>query len=96
MRQITNEAVSALLAYMNFRKSNTEVRPDKQNRQTMYLFGNAIARINHNGNLEICDGGYQSATTKERLNGLPNVSVCQRKGQWFLNGKPWDGEWTEV
>ena len=95
-RQITNEAVSALLANMNFRKSNTEVRPDEQNRQTMYLHGNAIARFGHNGNLEIRDGGWQSNTTKERLNGIPNVSICQRNYQWFLNGKPWDGEWTVV
>ena len=96
MRQITQDSVSAFMNHMNFSRSNTDVLPDSANRHTMFLFDNAIARFNHNGELEICDGGYQSATTKERLNGLPNVTVYQRQGQWFLNDKPWDGEWTVV
>ena len=33
-----------------------------------------------------------SKTTKERLNALPNVSIVQQKGNWYLNGNFWQGE----
>ena len=42
------------------------------------------------------DNATGSVTTKERLNGLQNVSIYQRKFQWFLNGKAWDGSRIKV
>ena len=42
------------------------------------------------------DNATGSVTTKERLNGLPNVSIYQRNFQWFLNGKAWDGSRIKV
>jgi hypothetical protein len=35
-------------------------------------------------------------TTKERLNGLTGISIQQVRGNWFLNGRAWDGEWINV
>lgn len=46
--------------------------------------------------LVITNAGWKSNTTKERLNGLPNVSIQQKKGEWFLNGTAWNGEWIKV
>lgn len=50
-------------------------------------------KANRVGNrLQITTAGWNTATTREHLNGLPNVSVIQRRGQLYLNGKEWDGE----
>jgi hypothetical protein len=55
-----------------------------------------IAEYATDGALYISDGGWQSNTTKERLNGLPNVSVHQKNFQWYLNGEAWTGNWTLI
>lgn len=44
----------------------------------------------------ITNAGWQSNVTKERLNGLHNVSICQKKGVWYLNGQQWDGKLIKV
>jgi len=51
--------------------------------------------MNENG-LFISDGGWQTVTTKERLNGFPNVHIYQKNFQWFLNGEEWDGSRIKV
>ena len=55
-----------------------------------------IAEYTADGALYIRDGGWQSNTTKERLNGLPNVYINQKDFQWYLNGEAWSGEWTLI
>jgi hypothetical protein len=64
----------------------------------MYLFGNLIATLEHSvgGVLKVTNAGWKSNTTKERLNGLPRVSIQQKKGEWYLNGQLWNGELTQV
>lgn len=64
--------------------------------KTLLLFGNEIAEW-RNDKLWITNAGWFSVTTKDRLNKIPLVkSVQQVKGEWFLNGKKWNGEWIEV
>lgn len=93
-RQITENAVRAFLLGDNFNQSNTTVQADCTGVR-MYLFGNLIA--NRVGNrLQITTAGWNTVTTRERLNGLPNVSVTQRRGKLYLNGKEWDGKLTVV
>jgi hypothetical protein len=61
------------------------------------LHGNAIARRDVGStDFEVCDGGWTSNTTKERLNGLPGVRVNQKAYAWYLNGVEWDGSWTWI
>jgi hypothetical protein len=60
------------------------------------LFGNKIAAIESDGRLWISNAGWDTKTTKERLNGLPGVSIQQKKGEWYLNGNQWDGNPTYV
>ena len=67
----------------------------RTNGESLWLFGNKIAEIRRDG-LWICNGGWDSATTKERLNGLSGVHIVQRGGTWYLNGLEWDGRWTHV
>lgn len=102
-RKITTKAVDAFLAGREFSTGNTtvEVRPfqlDKFESVVLLLHGNPIARrrVGRQDSTMVCDGGWQTATTKERLNGLPGVSVHQKAGQWYLNGVKWDGSWTMV
>lgn len=87
MRQITKDAVNAFVNRQNFKRSNTVVRD-----RGYYLFDNKIAWYDNGGKLWITNCGYKTTTTKERLNGLPNVNITQKNWQWYLNGQKWDGE----
>ncbi len=94
MKQITQQAVSAFLNSQNFVKDNTTVRiyPDCVE---LRLHNNLIAKKNSEG-IFISNAGWQTNTTKERLNAIPNVSICQKKGEWYLNGQKWDGSWIKI
>lgn len=95
MRKITEQAALAFLRRENFSLSNTQVIVDGSTVR-MYLFGRLIAQKTPLATT-ISDGGYgQSNTTKERLNGLCNVHITQKKGYWYLNGKLWDGKNTII
>lgn len=95
MRQITKEAVRAFNNNENFSLSNTTVKADCT-RTRMYLFGNLIA-VKENGKLRVTLAGWNSNTTRERLNGLNGVSVTSKQGQAFINGKAVaNSEWVEV
>jgi len=97
MRTITEKAIEKFLNAETFKSSNTsvEVLP---NVTILKLFGNPIAyRYNDpERTLSITNCGYKTATTKERLNALPNVNIKQVKGKWFLNGAEWDGEYIDI
>lgn len=99
MRKITQEAIEAFYNNTSFNKDNTEVKAYNNgiHKGEVYLFlhGNIIAK-KHKGILSITNSGWQTNTTKERLNGLPNVNIYQRAGQWYLNGSPWNGEWIGI
>lgn len=85
MRQITQDATRAFMQRVPFNRSNTMT-----DGTTLFLHGNAIARWTGEGvsahDLEISMAGWDSNTTRERLNGLPYVRLYQRKGTQYLNG----------
>jgi hypothetical protein len=97
MRSITLDACRAFMAAQPFKRSNTEVVV-LPNVTVLKLFGNEIAyRYNDpEKTLSITNCGWESSTTKERLNGIEGVRIHQRKGQWYLNGKEWNGELINV
>jgi hypothetical protein len=101
MRQITEDAVRAFNNNQRFKRANTEIiitrlgLPKLGALVEFRLHGNLIAYKNHQG-IFISDGGWQSSTTKERLNGLSGVSVIQKDWEWFLNGEEWNGRWIKV
>lgn len=96
MRKITKKAVDAFYNATKFKKNNTEIEV-LPNVTIMKLCGNEIAyRYNNPGEtLMITSAGYETSTTKERLNGIIGVNIHQFKGQWYLNGEKWDGELVE-
>lgn len=89
-RKTTQAAISAFLKGDKLTTSNTTT--DGVN---LYLFGNKIAEKRKDG-IYISNAGWFSATTKDRLNGLPNVSLYQKDKVWYLNDKEWNGEWTKI
>ncbi len=97
MRTITENAIEKFLNAETFKSSNTtvEVLP---NVTILKLFKNPIAYLYNDPErtLSITNCGYKTATTKERLNGLPNVSITQKNGEWFLNGVKWDGNLIDI
>jgi hypothetical protein len=94
MRKITEQAAHAFLRRENFKLDNTEVIVEGDVVK-MYLHGNCIAQRTPLATT-ISTGGWMTNTTKERLNGLSNVSIVQKKGVWYLNGNEWDGENTII
>ena len=97
MRAITKQSIKAFMNAEPFKKSNMEVEV-LPNVTVLKLFGNRIAyRYNDpERTLSITNCGWDTPTTKERLNALPNVSIQQVNYEWFLNGKKWDGELIDV
>jgi hypothetical protein len=97
MRKITEKAIEAFMNAKPFKMSNTEVEV-LPNVTILKLFGNSIAyRYNDPlRTLSISTCGWDSPTTRERLNGIPFVHVSKRKGQVYLNTYPWDGSLVDV
>jgi hypothetical protein len=88
MRKITRDIVNAFNRGEAKKIGNT-----RTDGQSIWLFGNKIAE-KINGVVWITNAGWQSPTTRERLNGLHGVTITQRRGNWYLNGVLWDGSWT--
>lgn len=94
MKQITQESVQAFLSHKPFKKANMQVLV-LETKTKLLLHGNTIAVL-EGSKLSITNAGWESNTTKERLNALPRVSIYQRNFQWYLNGQAWNGGWIEV
>ena len=89
MRKIEHQMNQAILNEKDWKLDNTEV-VSCTNVSDVYLHGNLIARIGETW-IELFDGGWQTNTTKSRLNailqqfGMGYERVFQKKGQWFVN-----------
>ena len=92
MRKVT---ATILKAFNNRQKKtigNTSCDGDN-----VYLHGNKIVTRNPVSRIVyICDGGYNSQTTRERLKAFTNKSIRQKQFALLLDGKCWDGKWTEA
>ena len=97
MRKIEMEMNAAIRYRRNFSKANTSVRCFKTNGITtdvdVFLHGNHIASLDTASNqLTIKDGGWQSVTTKSRLNALldefaPSMGIFQKDWVWYLSDR---------
>ena len=88
MRKIESQMNAAITNKVDFKSANTEVIACSHV-SDVYLHGNLIARIGETW-IELFDGGWQSVTTKSRLNailadhGVAGEYVFQKKGTWFV------------
>jgi hypothetical protein len=90
MRQITEKITQAFEERRALRIDNSETDGN-----SLWLFGHKIAEWDE-GMLRITNAGYMTQTTKERLNGLTGVHITQKQGVWYLNGREWQGGWTNI
>lgn len=93
MRKITKSAIEAFISSTPFNGDNTRIIVGETTQ--LLLFNNLIAEKTKDG-LFITNAGWQSNTTKERLNAIPGVNISQKKGVWYLNGNQWDGKLTQI
>ena len=90
MRQIEKNMNSAIWSKKNWAGSNTTVITE-DNISTVMLHGNHIATYYHDTKeLALFDGGWQSNTTKSRLNALcaefaMGFGVFQKNWNWFVS-----------
>ena len=90
MRKIERQMLNAIANNSDWKCANTEVCYDPEtNESKVYLHGNHIADVADNY-IRIYDGGWQSNTTKSRLNaifhecGIAGEGVFQKNYQWFV------------
>ena len=94
---------SAISNKGDFRKDNTEVAYNSNtNCSSIYLHGHQIATLDHHTNaLKLSSCGYETVTTKSRLNALLSefkygCRVFQKNFDWYLRTNNqtvnfWDG-----
>ena len=89
MRKIETLMNAAITAGKNWTNANTSVTND-DGVSTVYLHGNKIAEVGDEF-VRIFDGGWQSNTTKSRLNAIINEfcngmtdGVHQSNFEWFI------------
>ena len=94
MRKIEREMNQAIRGQRTWAGSNTTVFTDDAGLySTVYLHGNHIATYSHlDRSLSLLDGGWQTVTTKSRLNALcsefaPGHGVMQKNWTWFLTDR---------
>ena len=94
MRKIEQQMINAINSETDWKSGNTKVvnffnDSDKCVVASVFLHGNKIAEITDH-DMTIFDGGWQSNTTKSRLNALcaefchAGECVFQKNFQWFV------------
>ena len=91
MRKIEKEMQNALRNKVNWSKSNTTVFNVNEGNQFVTLHGNLIATISNFGAIKLSSCGWQTVTTKSRLNAildtfLHGLSVYQKNFEWYIGG----------
>ena len=92
MRKIEMMMNSAIRYRKNFSSGNTTVR-SYADQVRVYLHGNHIASLDTATHaLTLKDGGWQSVTTKSRLNALleefvPSMRIFQNDWTWYISDR---------
>ena len=92
MRLIEKQMNFALSNKANWSKSNTQVvYNESTNCSSVYLHGHQIATLDHNNQaVKLSSCGYQTVTTKSRLNAILDevkygAKVYQKNCNWFVS-----------
>jgi len=96
MRKIEQQMIQAIKSETDWRSGNTKVvnffNDGKECVVTsIFLHGNLIAEVTDT-DMTIFDGGWQSNTTKSRLNALldefvPSMGIFQKDWVWYLSDR---------
>ena len=93
MRKIETQMNNAISEGTDWRTANTRVET-VEGVSFVYLHNNLIAEVDDDS-MKLYDGGYQSNTTKSRLNailsehGVTGEGVFQKNFEWFI--RLWNG-----
>ena len=93
MRKIETQMNNAISEGTDWKTANTRVE-NVNGVSFVYLHNNLIAEVDDDS-IKLYDGGYQSNTTKSRLNailsehGVTGESVFQKNFEWFI--RLWNG-----
>ena len=101
MRKIESQMIAAINSSKNWQSANTSVHfNEESNTSVVRLHGNKIAEVTDDS-MTIFDGGWQTTTTKSRLNALINEfcnavtdGVFQKNYQWFVTDNNVTKEFT--
>ena len=101
MRKIESQMIAAINSSKNWQSANTSVHfNEESNTSIVRLHGNKIAEVTDDS-MTIFDGGWQTTTTKSRLNALINEfcnavtdGVFQKNYQWFVTDNNVTKEFT--
>ena len=90
MRKIETQMIAAIQGNKNWQNANTSVHYNEHTGESIVrLHGNKIAVVDEDS-MTIFDGGWQSNTTKSRLNALCDAfcvageGVFQKNYKWFV------------
>tara|TARA_R110002020_G_scaffold180152_8_gene374350 strand:- start:3921 stop:4229 length:309 start_codon:yes stop_codon:yes gene_type:complete len=82
MRKVTKQIKQAFNNGTSLKVGNT-----RTDGQTVWLHGNAIVKRDPDGLVRWSLAGWNTPTTRERVNGIANADVCQFKFEPVLNGQ---------
>jgi hypothetical protein len=95
MRKITDKAVNKFINKEAFRSGNTKIEV-REGISYFYLYDNCIAILD-NEELFISTCGWETKTTKERLNGIlfkvlgSSYQIRQKNFVWYIKDEPLNG-----
>lgn len=95
-RKVALKASEAFMARKKGIFNNTVVTVDKNGNASMFLFGNRIAFHTADNRIFVTTAGWDTNTTRSRLNEVVGIRISSRASRLTLNGHEWDGRWAEV
>ena len=89
MRKIESEMQAAIVERRDWSKANTSVTVDSEGNTDVRLHNNLIATISNNGDLKLSSCGWETNTTKSRLNAVldcffNNLTIFQKNFVWYI------------
>jgi hypothetical protein len=81
MKQVTEQIKRAFENKKSLKVNNT-----RTDGTSVFLHGNEIIKRDKSGIVLFTFSGWPSVTTRERLRGILDLDVCQRKGEQYYNG----------
>tara|TARA_R100000781_G_C3971933_1_gene90453 strand:+ start:83 stop:415 length:333 start_codon:yes stop_codon:yes gene_type:complete len=91
MRKIEQQMVKAIRNGVAWSSGNTCTTFNHDDDTLVFLHGHHIATVCKDGTVKVCDAGWQTNTTKSRLNAIINEfldgTICgifQKDFEWFI------------
>ena len=89
MRKIERQMQAAIATRTDWKKSNTSVSVDSEGFTSVRLHGNRIAEIAPDGDIILSSCGWDTPTTKSRLNAIVDVfltgcQIFQKDFTWYV------------